>query len=75
MFAKLTTLKQIHFDNINTEYVTNMHGMFADCNNLTYVDISKFNTINVKDMSYMFATLKTVKQIHFDNIKIKYYKR
>lgn len=30
MFATLKTLKQIHFDNINTEHVTNMHGMFAE---------------------------------------------
>ena len=67
MFAKLTTLKQIHFDNINTEYVTNMHGMFADCNNLTYVDISKFNTINVKDMSYMFANCNNLSSIDVSN--------
>ena len=68
MFAKLTTLKQIHFDNINTEYVTNMHGMFADCNNLTYVDISKFNTINVKDMSYMFANCSNISSIDLSNL-------
>ncbi len=67
MFAKLTTLKRIHFDNINTEYVTNMHGMFADCNNLTYVDISKFNTINVKDMSYMFANCNNLSSIDASN--------
>ena len=68
MFAKLTTLKQIHFDNINTEHVTNMHGMFADCNNLTYVDISKFNTINVKDMSYMFANCSNISSINLSNL-------
>ena len=68
MFAKLTTLKQIHFDNINTEHVTNMHGMFADCNNLTYVDISKFNTINVKDMSYMFANCSNISSIGLSNL-------
>ena len=68
MFAKLTTLKQIHFDNINTEYVTNMHGMFADCNNLTYVDISNFNTINVKDMSFMFANCSSLSSIDLSNL-------
>ena len=68
MFATLKTLEQIHFDNINTEYVTNMHGMFADCNNLTYVDISKFNTINVKDMSYMFANCSNISSIDLSNL-------
>nr|WP_295281672.1 BspA family leucine-rich repeat surface protein [uncultured Blautia sp.] len=68
MFAKLTTLKQIHFDNINTEHVTNMHGIFADCNNLTYVDISKLNTINVKDMSYMFANCSNISSIDLSNL-------
>ena len=68
MFAKLTTLQQIHFDNINTEHVTNMHGMFADCNNLTYIDISKFNTINVKDMSYMFANCSNISSINLSNL-------
>ena len=68
MFAKLTTLQQIHFDNINTEHVTNMHGMFADCNNLTYVDISKLNTINVKDMSYLFANCSNISSIDLSNL-------
>ena len=40
-----------------------MHGMFADCNNLTYVDISKLNTINVKDMSYMFLNCNNLSSI------------
>ena len=68
MFAKLTTLKQIHFDNINTKHVTNMHGMFADCNNLTYVDISKLNTINVKDISYLFANCSNISSIDLSNL-------
>ena len=68
MFSGLTLLKQIHFDNINTEHVTNMHGMFADCNNLTYVDISKFNTINVEDMSYMFANCSNISSINLSNL-------
>ena len=68
MFAKLTTLKQIHFDNINTEHVTNMQGMFADCNNLTYVDISNFNTLNVKDMSFMFANCSSLSSIDLSNL-------
>ena len=68
MFSGLTSLKQIHFDNINTEYVTNMHGMFAGCNNLTYVDISKLNTINVKDVSFMFSNCSNISSINLSNL-------
>ena len=69
MFANLKTLKQIHFDNINTEHVTNMSWMFANCNNLTYVDISKLNTINVKDVSSMFRSCESITSLDLSNFK------
>ena len=31
-----------------------MSYMFSDCSSLTSLDLSFFNTINVKDMNYMF---------------------
>ena len=31
-----------------------MSGMFYYCSSLTSLDLSKFNTDNVKDMSYIF---------------------
>ena len=39
---------RLNFNNINTEHVTNMHGMFTNCTKLTSIDLSNFNTINVK---------------------------
>ena len=49
----LTTINDIKY--LNTEKVTNMMGMFAECCNLESLDVSKFNTENVIDMGCMFA--------------------
>ena len=48
----LTTIED--FENLNTEDVTNMNGMFYWCRSLTSLDLSGFNTSKVKDMSSMF---------------------
>ena len=40
--------------NLNTEKVTNMSGMFNRCEALTSLDVSNFNTKNVTDMGGMF---------------------
>lgn len=40
--------------NLNTENVTSMASMFANCYYLTSIDVSSFKTSNVTDMSYMF---------------------
>lgn len=44
--------------NLNTEKVTNMRLMFADCEKLTSLDLSHFNTEKVTNMSSMFADCK-----------------
>ena len=41
-------------ENLNTEEVTNMSGMFYDCQSLTSLDLSSFNTAEVTDMCGMF---------------------
>ena len=63
----LTTIEGI--ENLNTENVTNMGGMFRKCPALTTLDLSSFNTQNVTDMSYMFffcTALKTLNLSNFD---------
>ena len=44
----------IGIENLNTENVTDMLGMFYGCASLTSLDVSNFNTSNVTDMSSMF---------------------
>ena len=44
-------------ENLKTDNVTNMSGMFAGCR-VTNIDFSKLNTSNVTDMSMMFCEIK-----------------
>lgn len=55
MFARLTTLKNVHnVKTLNTSKVTNMSYMFDSCPYLESLDLSGWDTSNVTDMSYMF---------------------
>ena len=49
----LETVEGIEY--LNTEEVTDMSRMFAVCNALTALDVSKFNTAKVTNMNCMFA--------------------
>ena len=55
-FEQLTIIQGI--ENLNTEEVMNMRGMFESCSRLTSLDVSKFNTEKVKNMMYMFYGCK-----------------
>ena len=61
----LTTIEGI--ENLNTENVTNMGGMFRKCPALTTLDLSSFNTQNVTDMSYMFFFCTAFKTLNLSN--------
>lgn len=53
--------------------VTNMSSMFSNCENLTTLDVSNFNTINVTNMNNMFNScysLKTLDVSNFDTSKV-----
>ena len=43
-------------ENLDTSHVTNMCSMFNSCYDLTYLNLSNWNTSNVIDMSYMFSS-------------------
>ena len=52
----ILNLISINFNNnFNTTNVTDMSGMFSECESLTSIDLSNFNTSNVTDMSDMFG--------------------
>ena len=51
--SELTDIEGI--ENLNTENVTNMRGMFFDCPNLSSLDLTNFSTGNVTDMNAMFG--------------------
>ena len=64
MFNKCHKLKQIiGINKLITTNVTDMKGMFQLCTELEYIDLSNFNTINVKNMGFMFNKCHKLKQI------------
>lgn len=66
-FRNLTEISGMK-DNLNTENVTNMGGMFKACVSLQNLDLSGFNTANVQYMFEMFAychNLKTLNLLSF----------
>ena len=56
MFANMTNLTTIEgLTNLNTQNVTDMYGLFYNCQKLESLDLSNFNTENVAEMEQMFT--------------------
>ena len=57
MFSSLYNLQSIEgFALLETGAMTNMDGMFAECNELTSIDFSNLDTSNVTSMEQVFST-------------------
>ena len=54
-------------ENLNTEKVTNMELMFANCSTLTSLDVTKFNTANVTTLMSMFSDCSSLKSLDVTN--------
>ena len=54
-------------ENLNTEKVTNMELMFANCSSLTSLDVTKFNTANVTTLMSMFSNCSSLKSLDVTN--------
>ena len=64
MFNHCHKLKEIKgINQFNTNKVTNMGGMFQQCNELENLDLLNFNTSNVTDMGWMFNKCHKLKEI------------
>ncbi len=60
-FAGETNIKSIKIDSdINTSNVTDMYGMFANCNSLKTLEMSHFNTSNVTNMGSLFSSCSSL---------------
>ena len=71
MFGGCHKLKEIKgLNRLNTSKVTNMSGMFEECNVLENIDLSNFNTDNVTDMSFMFNKCNNLKSLNLKNFSI-----
>ena len=73
MFLGCFKLKKIKgIEKFNTINVSDMNGMFEECKELEYLDLSNFNTSNVTDMNGMFKKCHKLKQIKgINNFNIK----
>jgi len=52
-------------------YLTNTNHMFYGCSSLTNINLSNFNTKNVKDMSFMFFYCSSLTNINLSNFNTK----
>ena len=67
-FANLSVLWYIDgLENLNTEKVTDMSGMFAGCSALRSLDLRNFNTENVTSMAAMFAKCSELKSLNINS--------
>ncbi len=69
---KMTSIEGM--ENLITDEVTDMQGMFDDCESLTSIDLSHFNTGNVTDMQSMFAGCKSLTALdlsHFNTENVE----
>ena len=69
LFYNFKNCTSMDLNNVNTDSVTSMSGMFSHCNSLTSLDLSGWNTNSVTDMSYMFyicENLETLDVSGFD---------
>ena len=64
LFCDYLNVKKINFNNLfDTSHVTNMYGMFSECESLEELDVSGFDTGSVEDMGYMFGGCKNLKNL------------
>ena len=64
MFFGCKKLKSIKgLNNIATIKPSNLNGMFIECKELEYLDLSKFDTSNTVDISEMFDGCISLKEI------------
>ena len=67
-FTECRKLEKIErIENLNTKYVKNMEFMFAECEELKALDVSKFDTRNVTSMKCMFIYCKNLINLDVSN--------
>ena len=73
-FAGMSNLEEVRYlNNLNTENITDMSGMFSGCSKLPALDFSDWSPKNVTDMSHMFegcAHLSALDLSAFDTGKV-----
>ena len=69
-FNECSNLSQIEgMENLKTDNVTDMRGMFEDCSSLTSLDLSNFKTDNVTTLGGMFWSCTGLTSLDLSNFK------
>ena len=69
MFNGCQKLREIKgINKLNTSLVNDMLGMFQNCNEIEYLDLSNFDTSKVTNMGYMFNKCYNLKEIKGINL-------
>ena len=64
MFTKCNKLKEIQgLNKFNTKNVIDISGMFVGCYELEYIDVSNFDTSNIKNLEHIFYECNKLKEI------------
>jgi len=75
MFTSCFKLKEIKFkDNIKTNNLEEMTGIFSHCESLDHINTKIFNIKNVKNLNYIFENCNSLKEIdlsHFETQNIE----
>ena len=67
MFDGCNKLEKIYnIENLHTENMTNMMGMFQNCKSLQEINLDRFDTSNVTIMDYMFDGCRSLKELDLD---------
>ena len=69
LFQDFVLLETADLSAFETSQVSNMQGVFVNCDKLTNIDLSSFNTSNVVNMASMFEDCYSLKELdlsHFD---------
>ncbi len=64
LFASLSSLAEIKFNNFDTSKVTNMYSMFEGCSSLKILDLSKFVTTKTTEIMYMFSNCSSLTSLN-----------
>ena len=72
MFDECINLENILLNNeFKTPQVTNMTYLFNNCQNLKEINLSSFNSENIKYLNYMFSGCLQLKNIDLSSFKVK----
>ena len=67
-FGNLSSILGV--ENLCTDRVTTMNGMFQNCSSLTFINMVNFNTSNVTDMSAMFFGCSSLTRLNVSNFDV-----